>query len=649
MSHIFDLKLFLKFLARNKTFTYINLFGFSISLMFVIFIAAYAIGEMTVDNFQEKGDHIYLMINDDINTPYELKEKLETSFPEIEAACRVSGTFSNQRITLPDRVIIGQVQYVDSLFFDLFSFKLLSGDRENVLQPGSVVISRSFAEKAFPGSNPLGEWLFLHEDSSRLIIAGIMEDISHSAIEYADMVVHVKELSSLFTDLVSYEGVMNVSYELPLFLYLRSGTDIDLLEEKLLSFLKENQWHYQDNYKKDLTLLNLKKVYLYPFLTYKKGLNQGNWMFLLLLIAAGCLVLSFGTINYTNLSLAQSVSRAKEVAVRRFLSASRMNIYTRLILEGVFFCLISYLIAWGLAFLFLPEARFLLDEALSLKVLFSPGIFLFSLLIIVFIGADAGNVPGLLFSRTHVNDILKGEFRFKTKVRYSKILLVCQYFLTILFVGISLTMYLQMRYMVHIPLGYKTENIMNLSVEMAEQERVFQLVETLKEKSFVKRVTMSGTRPPLQEGFKAFNENRNREVYIFLGDKNYMDFFGFEPIYQIHPEQDVQTYVTDFGMSELNLSRDTLPELNAPFGGTFFTGIIKDFHIGDLQKEPVTGMIQIMDPELFPMGITNVFIETDEENDSAKEEIIKIYEEIREMKFSGDWLIEQLVMKFFIP
>ena len=164
MKKIFDIRSYLTFLSRNKVYTAINVFGFSVSLMFVIIIGVYVQQELTMDRMHSKADRIYsLGIGGD--TPsgdngydmaaWGLERYLASRYPEIEQMC----AFTAQRnyILLPDgEKPMTDILCADSTFFSMFDFPIVMGDRRHLLDNlNSGVVSEDFARRAFGRANPI--------------------------------------------------------------------------------------------------------------------------------------------------------------------------------------------------------------------------------------------------------------------------------------------------------------------------------------------------------------------------------------------------------------------------------------------------------------------------------------------------------------
>ena len=196
MNSNMDFKSFLKFMGRNKFYTAINIFGFSVSLMFVILIAVYAERELNIDKRQANGDRIAVLANEEsMGTAVPVAYWLEERYPEIEKVCPAIFDRDEQQIIFNDKKYVAKTAYVDSTFFEIFSFELLDGGREQALQESyGAVISESFAHKLFGNENPMGRCLDI-SDSTTVTITGVMRDIDRSVIPYVDVLLRIERVA----------------------------------------------------------------------------------------------------------------------------------------------------------------------------------------------------------------------------------------------------------------------------------------------------------------------------------------------------------------------------------------------------------------------------------------------------------------------
>ena len=152
MNNLLNIKSFLKFLSRNKGYTAIDVFGLSVSLMFVILIAVYVERELNIDKQQANYDRIVAIGNEEfLESGVPVSYWLEERYPEIEKVCPViTDQGKSKQIFYGDKKLTADLVYADSTFFGLFSFKILDGDRDRLLEdPYSAVVSESFARKVF--------------------------------------------------------------------------------------------------------------------------------------------------------------------------------------------------------------------------------------------------------------------------------------------------------------------------------------------------------------------------------------------------------------------------------------------------------------------------------------------------------------------
>lgn len=178
---------FIKFLSRNKLYTFINILGLSISLMFVILIAHYTIRGLTTDrNVEKKGE-------DFIGSGYTNGRLLKARYPQIEQVCAIAS--EKLPVSIAERQINADILFADSCFFNLFSFQLNGADRNIALIPmQNIVISQSFANKIFGTFNPAGQTIkiSLSGRPENFTVCAIMPDMDKTVIKPFDMAVRLK-------------------------------------------------------------------------------------------------------------------------------------------------------------------------------------------------------------------------------------------------------------------------------------------------------------------------------------------------------------------------------------------------------------------------------------------------------------------------
>lgn len=594
MNNLLNIKSFLKFLSRNKGYTAIDVFGLSVSLMFVILIAVYVERELNIDKQQANYDRIVAIGNEEfLESGVPVSYWLEERYPEIEKVCPViTDQGKSKQIFYGDKKLTADLVYADSTFFGLFSFKILDGDRDRLLEdPYSAVVSESFARKVFGNDDPIGKSLRI-SDSTSVMVTGVMEDINRSVIPNADLLVRIERVTE-FNQSLSKTNPGNAGSCVS-FLLLKPGMDLKGRTDEIQSFFKERYWIYRYDFVKEARVVPLSDIYFGN--TASHSLNQGDKRFSLVLMSVGILILIFAIINYINLTVAQAGQRAKEMATRRLLGSSRVELFLRLMLEATFLTVVSFAIGLMFAKAALPYANDLLQVRLTFDVLATPLWIGAILLFIVLTGALSGVLPALMISSAKPIDVVRGTFRRQTKMVFSKVFITFQNVITIAMIAASLTMYLQIDHLIHAPLGYNTTN--NMSGTYEDKSLSFQQIQV---DSAAFRIF----------GFEIKSDNRVANA-------------------------DGGWYLNELAFKQMELSEDA-PSFRWGEDATPVLGVIRDFQLRDITQEnsPVMFRFRNMESGWWPWSYV---VEVQGDPVEAYESVRKVFEEVSGVPFEGQFI-----------
>lgn len=361
-----DFRSFFNFLGRNKLYTAINIFGLSLSLMFVILIADYTVRQLTVDSFHSKAGRIYVVSNENtVASAYFLQKHLLDRYPEIEATCAVS--FEDHHTVEADgKLALADVLYADTTFFRIFDFELAAGDRRQALAArDNVVLSESFARRMFGDADPVGRSLVAEGKS--YTVSAVMRDIERSVIPPVDLLYRGDLLTKKNNNNESMSNVGSCCT----FLLAREGADLRAKLPDMLDYFKTIYLPYIRDFYRQVTLLPLREVYFSPLDSYG-NLSSGNRSFVTILMAIGIVILLFAVINYVNLTAAQTGFRAKEMATRRLLGATKGEVVLKLILESTLMCCTAFAVAFLLAEAAEPYAARLFGAKIDISAAATP-------------------------------------------------------------------------------------------------------------------------------------------------------------------------------------------------------------------------------------------------------------------------------------
>lgn len=647
---------FFNFLGRNKLYAAINIFGLSVSLMFVILIADYTLRQLTCDDYHAKADRIYVIGNEEcITSGYYLQKYLRDRYPEIESTCAVA--VSGQSTDAMQPVEAGQGKYsatilfADTTFFRIFDFELLEGDREQALASrDNVVLSESFARKVFGTFNPMGQVIRFPDEEKSYVVSGVVRDIDRSVIPNMDIIMRAERLCDINS---ANDERMSNSGAVTTFILARPGADLTAKIPDMLDYFKEIYWIYKGNVYQHVTLTPLRDVY---FLSQNNdgGFNYGSWPFVMILFGVGAVILLFAVINYINLTVAQTGFRAKEMAARRLLGASRGEIILKLILESTFLCVVAFVIAFFLAAAVEPGASRLLGSKIGVWQDMTPAVVACYAAFIVVLGVVAGFIPAMMVSRYKPVDIVRGSFRHRTKMFYSKVLITIQNVITIVLIATSLTIGLQIRHLISAPMGYNTADILDVSTEIfTGKPQIAQFREELLREPCVEAVAL-GCGTPHDRGNNntmQYGPDRMIGFQIFIGDSTYFRILGLERLRDNHlatrEDGNNALFVNQYALQALGIAEDAT---NFKVGENYtynydIAGVYRDFQLGSALDELQPVLLKYYDsPEEFLKKAYpwNILVKIRGDKTAAYNTVKSVFERISDgAVFTGAEYIEQ--------
>ncbi|PXV66788.1 putative ABC transport system permease protein [Dysgonomonas alginatilytica] len=453
---IADLKIYQKFLSRNKLYTLVSVVGFSVSLTFVILLGIYVKQELSVDSFHEKKDRIFLLAHDEsskFGNP--VADFVKDKCPEVEAYTRIH----------PMSVVLGEkgqqkvkaeALFADSTFFNVFSFKLIEGNPSQVLSTlKSVVVTKSFANKMFSGKNPVGVHLIIN--NVEYTITGIMEDIpQNTQIPKADFVVNYASITQFFGG----DWILTTPYNFGFTMYFleKEGSDLPAKTPMLLELFKKEFWFYKDGFTQDLKFIPLKDAYFEINEPYS-NLRTNSKTLISVYTGIVILILVIALLNYINMTVAQAGFRGKEAAMKKLLGCSRKSLMLQLLTESLLMTSFTFILGLFMAFLIEPSFNNLLNTDLNLSDQLSFTLICIATIFVLFISIVAGFIPAIIISGFNPIEIVKGSFSRKVKSKYSKLLIVFQYIVAIVLLICSFFIKQQSDFLVNYDTGFNRDRI----------------------------------------------------------------------------------------------------------------------------------------------------------------------------------------------
>ena len=592
------------FLSRNRIYTAINVFGFSVSLMFAVLIGLYAYGEYTTDSQHTRASRIYSLcfeVKDEGGVQrydgchHSVEDILRGRIPEIESFCAIVPNEVNY--VLPDQTYLkGTTLMADSTFFQMFDFPLVQGDARRVLESrDAAVVSQEFARRLFGDANPVGQTLTYMVGQSRvqLKVTGVLGSMSGSCIKPADVIMNFWNAGNF--NIADTDGEYLNTFGAHMFLLARQGTSLEgkgVLIDRCLSGtyalyqLGDSKDSYVHSY-----LMPLRQEYLTEDAEGPGVLRHGSARQVRVLLMAALVLLLFAVINYVNLTVAQSERRAREMAVRRLLGSQRASIMWRLMAESVLMSVLSMAVALLLAWAAAPRMGSLLQSPIEMASLLRPLPLAILAVLALLAGVLSGIIPAVVLSRAKPIDVVRGTFRHQSRMVFSRVFIVFQNVVTITMVALALVMVLQVRHLVNAPLGYRTHGLMSIDVLRSSAADDSLLCQKLQALPCVKRTAWAmglplygSNGPGFQVGDKVIH------LRLLVGGPSYADMLGLKVLEDKHSASATRMYYTE----SLRRTLDTMsPEEQGtvsnglarilPMMGVNddveYNGTMRDFHI----------------------------------------------------------------------
>lgn len=597
---------FINFLKRNKLYSAVNLLGLSLSMAFVLLLAVYVTSQLSTDSFQKNADRIYVIAQKEtVTSAYWMSRHMKANFPEIEKSASYS-TNGLQEYKIDGNIVNARTSYADSSFFDMFSFPLVEGDlREWKASIGGVLISESFAKAQFGDKDPVGrEIRFDGADStvSTLTVSGVFKDIENSIIRPCDIFLRGEIMT--ITNRTNDERMSNAGSSI-CFVMAYPNADLPARHDDVLKWCRENFWTYLSDYggdENDVRIIPLRDVY---FLSegnedYNEGLVMGNKTTVMLLGGMCFLLLLFAILNYVNMTTALSGFRAKEMATRRLIGATKGGIFLKMIVESTIICAAAMIVAILLGEALSPAVSKALNYDISIFKAVSPASVLVCVLFTVLVGVIAGLVPALIIQKAEPIEIVRGTLRLKTKTLYSKVIIVIQNVITVVMLVTAFTMHLQIRSMINAPMGYNTEDQITISNEYGRAGELAPLINKLKAESCVEAVGLGNGYPMFGTNNWTMSTESGKEASFQMvqGDSAYFNILGIRKKQDNHSPNNY--WLNEYAYGVLGID-ETAMEFTTKSNGTMqIGGIYYDFKIKPLLEEQHPALIYQYDE--YPAG-----------------------------------------------
>ncbi|SKB56604.1 ABC transporter permease [Dyadobacter psychrophilus] len=473
------LKIAWRSLLKNKVYSTINVFGLAIGITTCTLITLYVLDEISYDKHHVDRERIFRVASDVqgekwVAAPGPLAAGLKRDFPEVEQVTRLLRMPGIDKFLLKNQT--GEKQfyetngyYVDSTFFQIFTYDFKYGDQKTALnQPNSIIITEDIASKMFGNVNPVDKVINVNLPFAvtAYTVKGVLRNNGHKSHIPANML-----LSMNNSDVGQWaRGQTNWASNNIFHTYfkLKDADQAAALEGKLGAFLKRNgaaDFKVMQISKK-LFIQPLTDIYLYSNFDFEVAPN-GNVKYLYIFGSVAAFLLLIACINFMNLSTARSEKRAKEVGVKKVVGAARSSLVGQFLWESLLLSMLALLISLPFLKLLLPLFNQLTNKTLTL--LQHPEIYGYLFALTIITGLLAGFYPAFYLSSFSPIATLKGRFKNNiSAVFVRKGLVVFQFTVSIVLILGAILISQQMEYMRNQNLGFSKSQKLILPLQTTE-------------------------------------------------------------------------------------------------------------------------------------------------------------------------------------
>ena len=609
------MKSYLKFISRNKLYTAIEAVGLAVSMAFVIIIGSYVWQQYAVTWENPDRERVYVP-----GTPgfpaltYGFPDAIG-DIPEIESVSRMCNVVVHP-------VIRGENTEAESVgvepeFFEICpQFRFVEGSADVLSAPNNAILSASFASKH---NLSVGEAIDI--TGSSYMVGAILEDLKGTVIKPYDIFLNAAVYKDEWQPFDNYGSTVTL-------IKVRPETDRKELYDKLESVCKDVYSSiYGQSFFEHLELSRYDELF---FKETEGFFRHGDKATLRILMLVGLLLLLSAILNYINLSVALTGKRAKEMAVRQLSGASRTGIIWKYLAESIAFTAVCFAAGLLLAEAFCPAMNALLNNPdIPIKIIWSPGYVFAYIAIILLVGVICGIFPAMMSGRYNPVDVMKGGYRRRSKMVFSKVFIVLQNALAVILIALAITMEAQMHKTQERPMNCNIENIFFLKDFSGEDNAP--LKDALEALPCVRRIgRSSGVPGSINMGQYSTTRDGQDILYKLIRmDSTAFSMFGFEILEDFHAPQFNSVWFSDKSFAATGFDSDyhdisgTLSRRTK--GCEQVAGVFKSFPTNNANiGEEDYAIVSLMRSEDIPFA--GWVIETNPDRKAAKAQIMEAYD-----------------------
>ena len=496
-------KITIRNLWKNKTYSFVNIFGLSIGIACAGLIFLWVENELTWDNQNVNKNQLYqLEVNttsDGNNftmesTPRPLGKAMQREIPGITNTARVSDQGQRLLFNAENKSLYTNGLFADASLLTMFSFNFIEGNAKNPFpQLYSLILNESTAKKFFPDEKNIVGKIIRVDNKHDYVVSGVVKDMPENSTlqfdwlaPYDVSIAEMKELAAKFkitlTDDIDWGSYGPLTY-----VQLDNNASLATINTQLKDFIHRKVASQTSK----TFLFPMSQWHLHSEFANGKPTGGGAIAQVRLLSIIAWIILLIACINFMNLATANSQKRAREIGVRKVLGAGRKKLIIQFIGEALLMSAIAALVALFIITISLPAFNSLMQKQLQLQLL-HPSHIISLFIIIIVCGFIAGSYPSVFLSSFNPVFVLKGlKIKTGSAAFIRKGLVVFQFAVSMIFIVSTLVVYQQIQHVKNRDIGFNKNSLIEINPEN-DVSKIFPLIKNdLLNTGFVQNVALA--------------------------------------------------------------------------------------------------------------------------------------------------------------
>jgi ABC-type antimicrobial peptide transport system permease subunit len=621
---------------RNRNYTLINTLGLSIGITSCIVIFLLVSNELSFDKFHSNYDRIYRVVTESksssgldhgTTTPYPFAKAFRNDFADVPLITQLHSQDEVLMKIGTEKQRIKNVIFGDSLFFDVFDFKVLSGNpKVDLGEPGKVFLTKSLADKILNGNEKATIKL---NNKIELEVVGIIADPPANSHISFSMIVSMPSLTPEFIGFPLDRWGMTIAGFT--YIVLPESVQPSRIEDRFKDFVTK-YLSKEDAATESFKIQPLKEIHFDEVYTKNPGTPaNADISDLIVMGIMGVFILAIACVNFVNLATALAIKKSKEIGIRKTLGAKRSQLAAFFLGETFLLTLFSVVISLCAVEWLLRWINNFLEIRLDLNLLSNPVLIGFLIVLVFFTTLLAGFYPAIILSGFNPLAVLKNKISVQgsSGATVRKVLVVFQFVIAQVLIMGTLVIADQMEYFNRKPLGFEKDAVINVSIPENKRELMESFRTRLERNPGIQSISFSLGAPTSGNNFHTgfyLTEKGEQEEYnveIKPVDRFYRETYGIklkagrwfsesnekESFRPVSPEEINFVYIVNesaarrLGFSnpaEIVGKKITTGFYNA---NKEVIGVVEDFHTASLHDEIAPVVLMLLPKFYYEAGI----------------------------------------------